>query len=429
VSPLTALQLDTVFACVNIVSDGVSSLPLFVYERQVTEARVGKTKAFAHPLWHILHQEPNPEMTMASFLKTAMAYALLWGNFYGECERNNAGEVIAIWPRNSARTRPIRTLQPFMYRGDLLPVGTLFYETSDPLTDSSTPTVCENADTQSVGKRRIIASEDMVHVQGLSLDGRLGQDRVWLCREAIGLGLAMEKHSGKFFANGARPSGILTLPHKMEERAIEALRRSWTQAHAAENQWKLAVLEQGVQYTKVGANADEAGLIESRKLTREFIASIFCVPLHMLGTSEHQSKGNVEQASIEFVHYCLGPWLHRFEQEFNRKLFPRNGKTSNAFFAKFDTRKLLYPDAISRAQLYTSGRQNGFLSCNDVRELEDLNPIADERAGEGLWMPSNFQYADDPQHLGARDQADLDIEKANKIADHAAEVQNVGEAN
>jgi HK97 family phage portal protein len=420
VSEMVALQLSTVFACVNIISDGVSSLPLHVYERVQMGERIAKKVAPEHPLYDLLRHSPNPEMTSSTFFKTMMVHACLWGNAYAELQRNNGAKVVGIWPRNPARTKPIRLLSPLNIEGDVLPPGTECFETTDLLMDSSTAMVPENPELTIAGRRRLVLAEDMLHVPGLSLDGRLGQGVVWLTRQAIGLGLATEKHAAKYFGNGASPQGILTLPGKLEEKAIENLRRSWMEAHGGENAHRTAVLEEGVTYTKIAETPNEGQMLETRKFQREEVAAIFGVPQHMVASSDKMGKSNVEQSSIEFVQYCLHPWLNRWEQELKRKLF--SSKRDRNFFAKFDVRKLMYPDAAARAQFYTAGRQWSFLSANDIRELEDMNPL-DPKVGEMIMMPSNMQDAGDPQRLGAAAQADLEM----KVA--AAKGNNVNQTN
>jgi hypothetical protein len=262
----------------------------------------------------------------------------------------------------------------------------------------------------------------MLHVPGLSLDGRLGQSTVWLARQAFGLALATEKYGAKFFGNGARPAGILTLPSKLEDKAIDTLRRSWAEAHGGENQFKVAVLEQGVKYEKIAATPEEGQMLQTRKYEREEICAIFGVPAHMVAASDKSGKSNVEQSSIEFVLYCLHPWLNRFEQELSRKLFPSLGRTAGKYFVKFDTRKLMYPDAAARSAFYSQGKQWGFLNTNMILELEDMNPVENEKVGETFWQPINMQDAGDPQKLGAADQADLDTKSKQAIAEHAAQM-------
>lgn len=423
VSEMTALQVGTVFAAVNIISDGVSSLPLHVYQRAKIAGRASKMLATENSLYKLLHTEPNPEMTSAVWLKTMMVHALLWGNTYSEIQRNNSGQIIGVWTRNPARTRPIRILKPITFQGDMLPAGTLMFETADSIMDSSSFVVDQNPDVMASSTRRLVLAEDMIHVPGLSLDGRLGQSTVWLARQAFGLALATEKYGAKFFGNGARPAGILTLPNKLEDKAIDTLRRSWAEAHGGENQFKVAVLEQGVKYEKIAATPEEGQMLETRRYEREEICAIFGVPAHMVCAQEKGGKSNVEQSSIEFVLYCLHPWLNRIEQEFERKLFSDMGRSAGKYFAKFDTRKLMYPDAAARSAFYSGGKQWGFLNTNMILELEDMNPVEDPKVGETFWQPINMQDAGDPQKLGAKDQLDMETDAKKDVLQHTSDLQ------
>ncbi len=233
----------------------------------------------------------------------------------------------------------------------------------------------------------------MIHIPGLSLDGRVGQDVVYLARQAIGLTLATEKYGAKFFGNGAVPQGLLGVPGDMSDIQWEVLKRSWAEAHGGENTHKTGVLPPGVTYTKMAANPEEGQMLETRQHQRSEIASIFNVPGHMVGVNgDDAGKSSVEQSSIEFKLFCLDPWATAWEQELERKLFPSVGRTAKKFFAGFDFRKLLYPDAASRSTLYGSGKQWGYLTTNDIRELEGMNPVPD--VGDRLWMPNNMVDAD-----------------------------------
>jgi HK97 family phage portal protein len=433
VSQITALQVGTVFSCVNIVSDGIASLPFHVYELLKShEGRYGKKQAREHSLWNTLHNEPNEEMTTPDFLKTLMCHALLWGNGYVEIERDGGAAISALWPRNPAKTRPIRLTQAATIEGDLLPIGTLLYETTDGMRGGLLDQKDLNQGAElATGRPRVILNEDMLHIKGLALDGRLGQSIVWLARQAIGLSLASEKYGAKFFGNGARPAGVLEIPQKLDDEAIENLRKSWAESHGGENAWKTAVLEQGVKYTKIAATPNEGQLLETRKYQREEIAAIFGVPQHMISAVDKSGKSNVEQSSIEFVLYCLNPWIERIQKEFGRKLFPKMGRTANKFFPKFDTHRLMYPDAASRGTFYAAGRQWGFLNGDDICELEDRNPLPNG-IGQPYWMPINMQDASNPQKLGAKDQADLETKQAMKQKEqdneHALNTQKLSQS-
>ncbi len=403
VSELTALQVSTVMACINVISRGVGMLPLHVFERAMQQKRVAKYKAHDHYLYPTLRKEPNCEMTATTFFRTFMCHALLWGNAYAEITYDKGGRVHSIWPRNPHMTTPQRLLQKEYIDGDWHPAGTLVYRTSEQFNQA----INEDGSIKQSGFERIILAENMIHVPGLTIDGRIGQSTIWLARQIIGLALASEKYSAKFFGNGAVPRGILEIANDMEEKAVEELRRQWHEAHGGENSHKVAVLTAGMKFTPIAFNAEQSQLLETRKFQRGEIAALFNVPGHMVGDTNEKGKSNVEQSSIEFLTYTLTPWLVAIEQEFERKLFPDKGQTANKFFPKFDTHILKYPDAATRAQLFNGGKQWGYLNTNDIHEFEDLNPVSGP-GGERYWMPINMQDADDPQTLGANAQAAFD---------------------
>ena len=329
---------------------------------------------------------------------------LLWGNGYAEIERDNAAQPVALWPRNPARTRPVRLTRSARIEGTLYPVGTLVFHTSETFGDE----IASQDETEtSMAPERIILAEDMLHMPGLSLDGRLGQSTINLARELIGTDLGSEKFAAKFFGNGAVPQGILTIPGTIEPKALETLRRSWAEAHGGENAHKTAVLEAGVEYKPIGIDPEKSQFLETRHFQRQAIAGIFNVPLHMLGEKE-AAKSSVEQTAIEFLNYCLHPWIDTWEQELKRKLMPAKKKQAAPFFVKFDVQRLLYPDAESRSKFYTSGKTGGYLDSNDIREMEDMNPIEDG-SGDVYWMPVNMQDAANPltaPHIGGKQNLD-----------------------
>lgn len=388
---MTALQTGAVLACVKIICGGVASLPLHVFEQQIRDNRVAKRRATDHPLYPLLYGAPNEEMTSHTFRSVMQVHMLLWGNGYAEIERNGAAQPVALWPRNPARTRPVRLTREAKIEGTIYPPGTLIYHTSETMGDEIAK---EDDSANRMAPERIILAEDMIHIPGLSLDGRLGQSTVYLARQIIGLSLATEKFGAKFFGNGAVPRGVLEIPNALEQKALENLRRSWAEAHGGENAHKTAVLEQGIKYTPIGIDPEKSQFLESRHYQRGEVAAIFQVPLHMIGEKE-AAKSSVEQTSIEFLNYCLNPWLDAWEQELKRKLSPNDKPAAKPFFMKFDVRKLLYPDAASRAAFYTSGKNTGWMNSNDIREFEDMNPIEDG-SGDIYWMPVNMQDAAHP---------------------------------
>jgi len=373
VSEITALQVSTVFACVNRIATSVATLPLNVYEHLAAkDLRASKRLAFDHDLFDLLHYGPNPEMTSRTWRIAIQAHMLLWGNGYSEIQRDKAMRPVAVWPRNPAKIRPVRVSNAIVYK------TTEGEGASDP--------------TAQDGSERIIEADNVLHIPGLTIDGRIGLAAVQLARQVLGLALASEKFGNKLFANYGRPGGVLLHPGQLSPEARENIKDTWQQAQSGENSHKVALLEEGLQWKDVSNKPNEAQFLETRQFQRAEICSIFGVPPHMIGDPDKQNRANTEQLGLEFVTFTLQPWLVAWEQELKRKLFPNRGRNANKFFAMFDPRRLTMPDATSRKGFYIAGKQWGFLSTNDIREMEHLNPIDDDDA-DALWIPLNMAKA------------------------------------
>lgn len=378
VSPLSALQVVTVYACVDIISSAIASLPMNVYERILIgdQGLPGKRLAVESELFDLLHDDPNPEMTSFDWRKVMMCHALLWSNGYSELQRDGGNRVVAIWPRDPSKTHPRRDSAG----------GELYYVTTDAMDE-------EQAKTPGAGRK--IEAANMIHLRGLSLDGRLGREVVNLARQAIGLSLALEKFGAKFFGNGAVLGGTLEYPGVLKADAKSNLERSWKEAHGGENHHAWAVLENGIKANSLGTKPNEAQMLESREFQIIEVGRLFHMPPHMLGITQGQARATAEQIGTEFVTYCLNPWIACWEQEARRRLFPpRNiGRNANKrMIVKLDTRKLMLPDADSRQKYYAGGRQWGWLTENAVLEMEDMNPSDNPLANE-TWMPVNMVLA------------------------------------
>lgn len=381
VTEYTALQVATVYSCVDLISSTVGALPLNVFEIQMGQSgHPSHRLAIDHALFDLLRFEPNPEMTAATFRKTLQVHGLLWGNQYAEIVRDGANRILGVYPRNPARTRPYRTSK-----------GLLVYKTSEGFREQTDPNDVVNPE----GPERTIFSEDMLHIPGLSLDGRLGQGTIWLARQVVGLALATEKHGAKLFSNGARPGGILLYPGKLKPEARLKLKQSWDEAQSGENIHKTALLEENLKWQETASKNNEAQFLETRQFQKAEICSIFHVPPHMIGDTEKSNRANTEQLGLEFVTFTLRPWLEAWQQEIRRKLFPRVGRTANKFAASFDTRDITMPDAESRKDFYNSGKQWGWLSTNLIHTMEKLNPVEEEWADQ-YWMPINMSVAGQP---------------------------------
>ena len=354
VTEQTAMQMTAVYSCVRILSEAVAGLPLHLYKYN---DKGGKEKAIDHPLYRLLHDEPNPEMTSFIFRETLMTHLLLWGNAYSQIIRNGKGEIVALYP-----------LMPNKMKVDRDEKGVLYYE----YTHST-----DEADTMKNTTVRL-SSYDVLHIPGLGFDGLVGYSPIAMAKNAIGMAIACEEYGAKFFANGAAPSGVLEHPGVIKDP--QRVRDSWQSTYGGTaNAHRVAVLEEGMKYTPISISPEQAQFLETRKFQINEIARIFRVPPHMVGDLEKSSFSNIEQQSLEFVKYTLDPWVIRWEQALSRALFTEEEKTS--MFIKFNLEGLLRGDYVSRMSGYATARQNGWMSANDIRELENLDLIPDEQGG------------------------------------------------
>lgn len=368
VNERSAMQTSAVYACVRVISESVASLPLHVYRYNKDG---GKEKAIDHPLYHLLHDEPNPEMTAYSFFEVALTHLLLWGNSYSQIIRNGKGEVVGLYP-----------LMPDRMSVDRDEKGHLVYEY----------TISSDDAPNNKGSSVLLKQEDVLHVPGLSFDGLVGYSPIAMAKNAIGLGIAAEEYGSKFYANGAAPSGVLEHPGTLKDPS--KVRESWTQTFGGSaNSNKVAVLEEGMKYTPISINPSEAQFLETRNFQITEIARIFRVPPHLIGQLEKATFSNIEQQSLEYVTYTLRPWICRLEQAMVRRLFTEEEKKT--YFIKFNVDGLLRGDYQSRMNGYAVARQNGWMSANDIRELENLDRIPAEFGGDLYLINGNMTKLED----------------------------------
>ncbi len=352
----TAMQMTAVYSCVRILGETLAGLPLHVYKYNDSG---GKEKYLKHPLYKLLHDEPNPEMTSFTFRETLMSHLLLWGNAYAQIIRNARGEVIALYP-----------LMPNKMTVDRDKNGRLFYLYQRSVEDAPT-----------LGKDSLVYLDpsDVLHIPGLGFDGLVGYSPIAMAKNAIGLAMATEEYGAKFFANGAAPGGVLEHPGTIKDP--QKVKDSWNAAYqGSTNSHRVAVLEEGMKYQQIGIPPEQAQFLETRKFQINEIARIFRVPPHMLADLEKSSFSNIEQQSLEFVKYTLDPWVVRWEQNMCRSLLMASEKPT--VFIKFNVDGLLRGDYVSRMSGYATARQNGWMSANDIRELENLDRIPVELGGD-----------------------------------------------
>ncbi|MGN1022701.1 MAG: phage portal protein [Lachnospiraceae bacterium] len=389
VTERSAMQMTAVYSCVRILAEAIAGLPLHLYTYKEDG---GKEKAIGHPLYLLLHDEPNPEMSSFVFRETLMTHLLLWGNAYAQIIRNGKGEVVALYP-----------LMPNRMTVDRDSSGQLFY--SYQMNNSDAPTM--KAGTV------ILKPSDVLHIPGLGFDGLVGYSPIAMAKNAIGLAIATEEYGAKFFANGATPGGLLEYPGTVKDP--DRVRESWNKGFSgSQNAGKVAILEEGMKYTPISIAPEQAQFLETRKFQINEIARIFRVPPHMVGDLEKSSFSNIEQQSLEFVKYTLDPWVVRWEQSLSRALFTPEEKKQ--YFFKFNVEGLLRGDYQSRMNGYATARQNGWMSANDIRELENLDRIPAEEGGDLYLINGNMLPL---VHAGAF--ADIDSGKEESKPDEQSE--------
>lgn len=367
-----------------------------------------------HSLYRILHDEPNPEMSSFVFRETLMTHLLLWGNAYAQILRNGKGEILGLYP-----------LMPNKMQVDRETDGKLWY--------TYTKTTEETATLK--GTIVKLAPYDVLHIPGLGFDGLVGYSPIAMAKNAIGMGIACEEYGARFFANGAAPSGVLEHPGTIKDP--QKVRDSWNATfQGSRNAHKIAVLEEGMKYTQIGISPEQAQFLETRKFQINEIARIFRVPPHMVGDLEKSSFSNIEQQSLEFVKYTLDPWVVRWEQSLSRALLSEEEKKK--YFVKFNLEGLLRGDYQSRMNGYAIARQNGWMSANDIRELENQDRIPAELGGDLYLINGNMlplahagAFADSEPNTGEKEETDeteevleLDEERGNTGADTAPERDN-----
>ncbi len=357
-----ALRVAAVYSCVSVISETIGSLPLNVYQRR---SGGGKTQRRDHPLYRLLHARPNSWQTSFEFREMMQAHFELRGNAYAYKNMDSRGNLLELLPLHPDRVE-VRQLR------DL----SLQYHVQ--LDDHS--------------NERLVLSQDQVfHLRGLSSNGYTGRSTLQDARETFGVAISTQEFAGRFYKNDATPSVVLTHPGKLSKEVADRIRESWNQAFAGSgNARKTAVLEEGMSIERLTLSAEDAQFLETRKFQRSEIAGLFRVPAHLIGDLERATFSNIEAQQIAFVMHCIRPRLVRWEQALSRDLFT----APDVYFPEFNAEGLLRGDTKSRFDAYAIARNWGWLSVNEIRERENLNPIGPE--GDIYLQPLNMQAAGAP---------------------------------
>ena len=350
-----SMQLSVVYACIRLISNTMAMLPLALHQ-DISEdkSRVAREK----PLHRVLHQTANSEITSFTFKQVMQTHVLLWGNAYAEKITNGRGELMELWPMPpwNMKVESVNGKRKYTFR---LPDGT----------------------------EQEFPSKKIFHLSGISFDGIKGASPIQVMKNEIGLGLALQDFGSKYFANGTNLGGVATHPGKLGEKARIHLKEDLEKNfQGLSNAQRMIILEEGMKYDKIGIPAEDAQFIESRKFQLEEIARYFGIQLHMIQNLDRSTNNNIEQQSIEFRTYAINPWAVIWEQEIYRSLLTPEEQKDN-YYGKYNLNALMRGDYKSRMEAYRTGVQMGLYSLNEVRKLEDMNPIEDE-GGDTHWVNS-----------------------------------------
>lgn len=338
----TALRVAAVLACVNVLTQTISTLPVIVYEHRPDG---GKDRAPNHPIFDVLRSAPNPWMTASEFWSLAVAHRALWGNFYAEIKPGARGFADQLWP-----------LHPDTVTPEVLPDGTMRFSIRG----------------QRFSPARILLQHEVFRVPGLSLDGRVGLSTVRLAREVFGLALAAEGHAARYFGNGAHIGSVLESDANITADQAKQIKEEWKQKHGGLfNSNDVAVLYNGLKHRIVEIDHKKAQLIETRKHEAIEVAQVFRVPPHKIGILDKATFSNIAEQEDMFVRDTIAPWCTAFQDAITRDLI----LAPKRFFARFLLLGLLRGDPKTRSEFYNLAISGGWMTRNEVREREDMNPL------------------------------------------------------
>ncbi len=367
ITPTSALKVLVYYACIRVISEDIAKIPFSVYKKTGENS---KAEEPTHPVYKLLIQ-PNSEMSWYSFCETMQSWALGWGNGIAKIDMDDSGNAVALWPIHPSRVEIVRNEEK-----------ELRYKVR-----------------VAVGSFQIYRPEEVIHIKNFSDDGINGWSLIKIAAEALGLSLAMQTFGASFFGNGAHAGGFLEHPGELGEPAKKSLIASFEERHqGAVNAHRVTVLEEGMKYNRTTIANNEAQFIESRQFQIEEICRLCRVPPHKVQHLLRATFSNIEHQSIDYVGDTLLPWYTKWEQEFNNKLFFNREK--GIYYTKFSMQAILRADMSARATFYNKLFQMGVLSPDDIRALEDLNPLPNG-TGAKYYIPMNLVPIEDAGKVAA----------------------------
>ncbi len=376
--------LPAVLNGIQVLSETFAQLPLDLFER--TSEDGDRQRATDDRIYRLVKRRPNPRTTAFTWRQTMMAQALAWGAGYSWLERGPGGTVVAIWNCSPGGVTP----------RDVNETGEILY-------DVRLPSMAEI--------KNDVPSRDLLILRAMSLDGETGLDLVSTGGESVGLSLSAQQFGATFFGNGARPSGVLTTDKSLNKTQATEIGTAFKQATGGSRTNETAVLGLGTSYQSVGVQPDQAQFLETRQFQVVEAARLLNLPPHMVKDLQRATFSNIEQSSIEFVTYTMGPWLTRWEQELDVKLIEK-ANVDKQFF-EHNLTALLKGATLDRFKAYAQARQWGWLSVNDIRKLENMPPIGDE--GDVYLSPMNMTPGDEIDD-GDDNKVDVDTSAGNLSA-------------
>jgi HK97 family phage portal protein len=354
ITPDNALKISAVYACVRLISESIATLPINMYKTDGNKRELAKE----HPLYSVMKYNPNALMTTTDLVESFVASALLRGNGYIHPVRNRYGDITEL-----------EFLKPKCMTLDVsgdVPFYKYFSEK----------------------KNATFKFEDIVNFAYFTLDGVTGISPISQCRTSLELANESEEYGKRFFANNAQPGGVIEMEGVLSEEASERFKKSWHAGYSGQNVGKTALLEGGAKYHAISMSNKDSQFLESKAFSIQDIARMFNVPPHLVGDLSKATFSNIEQQAMEFEKYTIRPLVTKIEAIFNKRLLAED--EIGRYFFKFNTSALLRGDIKTRFEAYNIGRNMGVYSANDIRELEDLNPIEN---GDIYLQPLNMVEA------------------------------------
>ncbi|WP_321283004.1 phage portal protein [uncultured Vibrio sp.] len=344
VSVESAMGLSAVYSCIGVLGRSMGQLPLHVMRR---DANGVVSRATDHPVYYLLHDEPNPFQTSYDWRESGMVHVSGWGNHYTEIVRH---------PR-SGEVRELGLIRP--------------WESNLTKTNSGRYTYAVTAEDTLA---RAVSPEDMIHIKAIGSDGKVGKSPIAQCREAFALGLETQGYGNQFFRSGGKPTGIVSVKSQLEEKSWKRLLDRWrkSKVEMQSNDNKTLFLPSELAYQSITIPPEDAQFLETRKFSRSEVAGIYNVPAHMINDLEKATFSNISEQAIQFVRHTMIPWVVKWEQELNRKLFTEQERRAG-YYVKFNLNGLLRGTAKERAEFYSKAIRDGWMNRNQVRELEDMN--------------------------------------------------------